>query len=358
MIKKQEKGAALLTAILITSVVAVLASNILSNQQEWITQTGLADRQDRFNLTADRIVDWANTAATMRSQMVDPSQLPPWPSFEKTMQDITVKAQLSDGNTRYNLNWLVDPSMDSSFARVIEALKPDIDPKQALLLAQSVTATIQLSQGIKPTTQQKAKGADDRNGVPVVGPLHDLNQLNMIKGFSASLLVSLKPYLSVLPVKAGINITTGNLVVMKALLKPSQDQETLWMAYLSCRQSFASQQPNATAWQACLQQNDGQNFLMNFGASDAPSTADSSNYPNTNNPQNFNNTQFQSQQIMIYRSNYAWLNATMKQADLSSRIHAIYWLPNQKIAPASPWLVRNSWITNSLKVTLVSYWRS
>ena len=65
MKNKQQKGAALLTAVLITAVVAILASNIILNQHEWIAQTGLADRQNNFQLVANRIQDWGYTASTM-----------------------------------------------------------------------------------------------------------------------------------------------------------------------------------------------------------------------------------------------------------------------------------------------------
>jgi type II secretory pathway component PulK len=358
---QKQKGAALLTAILITSVVAVLAANILTNQQEWINQTGLADRQDRFNLIADRILDWANTAASMRSGAQDPSQLPAWPSFEKTMQGIDVVAKLTDGNTRYNINWLVDPAMDNSFARLIQAVQPDMDPKKSVVLAQWVTAMIQQNQGIKPTMQTKAKGPDDRRGVPVIGPLHDKTQLLSLPGMTASLLSHLDAYISFLPVSAGINITTGDLVVIKALLKPSQDEDNLWMAYLSCRQSFTDQQPNANAWQACLQQNDGQNFLTNFGARDAVSTSDTSNAQSNSSQANSNNTPSSNQQLLIYRSNYAVLRASMKQTDLTSTMSATYWLPNLKKQANSgntAWLARDSFYNSFTQVTLVGYWRN
>jgi type II secretory pathway component PulK len=364
MTKSKQKGAALLTAILITSVVAVLASNIILNQHQWIAQAGLADRQNKFNITADRILDWAHTAATIRSQTKNPSQLPKWPAFQKNMKGIKVGAHLVDGNRLYNLNWLVDPKRDASFARLIQIVKPDIDPKKAYNLAQSVTAMIQMSQGIKPSNQTKAKGPEDSDGVPVVGPLHAALQLKYLKGFTPKLITALMAYTSVLPVKAGINITTGNEKVLKALLKPTQGEDSAWTAYLSCRQAFVSQHPNAAAWQACLQQNDGQDFLKNLGASD-PVVINPNNQPSTttnNSSNNSSDDQSQPQSIIIYRSDYAMLQGMMVQTDLRSSIQAVYWMPNKKIIKA-PAQTRDDMIFNQSniskpKVTLVSYWRS
>lgn len=371
MVNKQQ-GAALLTAILITAVVAVLASNILLNQKQWIAQTGLADRQNHFNTIANRIQDWAFIAASMRSNTKDVTQLPPaWPSFAKTMQGVKVKAQLMDGNTLYNLNWLINPTMDASFARLIKAVDQNIDDKRAMFLAQSVTAAIQMSQGIRPSVSQKAKGPQDMAGVPVVGPFHALVQLKFIKGFTPKLIAALSPYVSILPVKAGINITTGNKLVMQALLKPTQDEPTEWMAYLSCRQAFASQHPKAAAWSACLQQNSGQNFLTNFGASNQlASDTNSSQQPvnDSQQTQQVNDQSSSGQSLLVYRSNYAILRASMVQTDLSSQIMAAYWLPNKKtpnLPNAQNQREQQSYQQGfamrapaQAKVTLVSYWRS
>gem|GEM_PF-6981737 len=364
MIKKQkQQGAALLTAILITAVVAILASNIILNQHQWIAQTGLADRQNKFNLVADRVSDWAHMAATIRSQTKNASQLPKWPAFNKSMQGINVKAQLVDANTLYNLNWLVDPKMDVSFARLILAVQPDIEPRKAFNMAQSVTATMQIAQGMAPSNQKQAKGPDAIVGVPVMGPLLSVLQLRTIKGFNAKLVAKLRPYVSVLPVKAGINITTGNKKVIKALLKPTQNEATQWMAYLSCRQAFAGQHPNATAWAACLQQNDGSDFLTDFAAT-SPVISGSSN-PQQINPPGQNNQdnsddQSDTKNIAVYRSNYAALSSVMVQTDLSSAIQAIYWLPNQVVngQQNQDSQVDGGPQQNHPRVTLVSYWRS
>lgn len=372
--KRKESGAALLTAVLITSVVAVLASSILLNQQQWIAQTGLADRQDAFNVVADRALDWGYTAATLRSQTKNMSQLPAaWPAFSKNMQGIHLQAQLADGNTLYNLNWLVDPARDASFARLILEVQEDMDPSQALQLAQAITASIQLSQGMKPSLTQTAKGPGDKGNVPVIGPLHDIVQLKFIKGFTPQLITTLKPYVSVLPIKAGINMTTGNEKVMRALLKPTEGEDSIWMAYMSCRQSFQGQHPNAAAWQACLQQNDGAEFLTNFGATTAVSDTQSDASQNDQTQQNAsdnssNNSSESGGNILIYRSNYAVLSAQLQQTDLSSQLQAVYWLPNKSDANSdnnkpspqnNPYLLRDgSLLQAQTKVTLVSYWRS
>lgn len=357
MTQQKQQGAALLTAILITAVVAILASNILLNQKQWIAQTALADRQNNFQLVSHRLLDWGYTAATMRSQTKLANDLPKWPSFSKNMQNINVKTALKDGNRLYNLNWLVDPSMDESFARLILVVKPDMPPIQAYKLAASVTGAIQLSQSIKPSDTTKAKGPGNKAGVPVVGPFLSVTELKFIPGFNHSLIQQLKPLIAVLPVDAGINMTTGNKIVMRALLKPSTDAENEWMAYLSCRQSFQGRHPNKQAWQSCLQDDDGTKFLTNFGAS---SRVQSSNKQNSQTSQDNeasasanSNTHTH---LMIYRSNYAVMNATMQEADLTSQLHAVFWLPNK------PKVMRTSQNTNvvtqQVKVTLVSYWRS
>jgi hypothetical protein len=295
------------------------------------------------------------------------------------MQGVKVKAQLVDGNTLYNLNWLINPAMDASFARLIKAVDENIDNKKAMFLAQSVTAAIQISQGVRPSVSQKAKGPKDMGGVPVVGPFQALVQLKFIKGFTPKLIAALSHYVSILPVKAGINITTGNKLVMQALLKPTQDEPTEWMAYLSCRQAFARQHPKTAAWGACLQQNSGQNFLTNFGASNQVISATNNNQRLEGNPQSNQQVDDQSndqandqsgsgQKLLVYRSSYAILRASMQQTDLSSQIMAAYWLPNKEI-PNLPntqnqreqqsyqqgFAMRTP---TAAKVTLVSYWRS
>lgn len=360
-LKKLQQGAALLTAILITAVVAILASNIILNQHEWITQTGLADRQNNFQLIANRIQDWGHTAANIRSGTKDPSQLPAWPSFKKQMQGIQVMAKLSDGNTLYNINWLIYPTMDESFARLIHAVDPDVSLEDAFKDAVKLTSALQVSAGAKPSRTQIMQAPEKIDQIPVVGPVLSLLQFRAVNLIDPKIINKLLPYVSVLPADAGINITTGNKTVMQVLLKPSPNADNEWMAYLSCRNAFTRQHPGASAWASCLEQNDGKTFMTDLGASieNANSNDIQKNLSGNRYQQQ---TELDQQQqgnkppfkIIIYRSNYAVLNATLNQTDLSSVIHGIFWMPN-KVPPTQ---INSTKVNLFPKVTLVTYERS
>ena len=182
------------------------------------------------------------------------------------MQGVQVVSSLTDGNTLYNINWLIYPSMDDSFARLIHSVDQQVSLVDAFKLAVTLTSALQMNGDTKPSRTQIVPAPQKIDNIPVVGPVLSLLQFRAIHLIDPTVIAKIAPYISVLPADAGINMTTGNKVVMHALLKPTQDEDTILMltyhvVYLLRGVILM------LALGIHVYQNDGQKFLDNFGVS-------------------------------------------------------------------------------------------
>ena len=142
--RRNSKGSALLTALLITAICAILATAILVNQSVIINQAELVHNADQMYLAASaantwslgQIVDHAISPDHGRSLYSNQSTMP-IPAMNVGGSEVS--GNIIDANSRFNINSLAQTKNQPAFTKLILAVSPDTPPKTANLIAQSVS---------------------------------------------------------------------------------------------------------------------------------------------------------------------------------------------------------------------------
>jgi len=227
--RTQQQGVALLTAILITALVTVIAVAMASQQQLDIRRTANVLDGDRAYVFALGVESWARQiliSDQKNSQTDDLTEdwavvLPPL-----TVEGATVMGHIEDMQGRFNLNDLVKNGKGS---------QPDIDRFRRLLDAVGLNPDLALAvvDWIDPDQNVSfPSGAEDTEYMSMNPPYRAANQpmvspseLMLVKGFDAASYNKLAPLISTLPAYTTINVNTAPAEVLMALV-PGLDSGT------------------------------------------------------------------------------------------------------------------------------------
>jgi len=217
----EQRGVALITAVLIVAIVASAAAALSLGQQVWLRQMENISERAQANALRQAATNWAMAflARDARNSKTDhlgedwAKKLPPLPA-EGAL--ITLAAE--DAQGRFNLNNLVRNGQPST---------PDIAIFQELLRAEGLDVALvePLIDWIDPDSQLRPGGAEDIEYLNLPAPYRAANQsltsvdeLRLIKGFTAKVIESLRPHVVVLPQPTSINVNTALPAVLTALL--------------------------------------------------------------------------------------------------------------------------------------------
>lgn len=218
----QQRGAALITAILIVAIASIIATSIYYDSFLYIKRSSnmlLSDQARLYSLGAE---DWAADILT-RDLQDDPSRdhlaeewaavLPPLPIDGGTLQ-----GGLEDQQGRFNLNNLVTIGGEinevayEQFKRLLEATG------QSTQLADRVVDWLDTDQ-----EPRFPDGAEDPvySGLRVPyrtanGPITSTSELLAIEGFDREIFLALAPFVTALPIGTKVNINTASLPVIYA----------------------------------------------------------------------------------------------------------------------------------------------
>jgi len=219
----------LLTAILITALVTMIAVAMASQQQLNIRRTGNVLDGDRAYVFALGVESWARQILIkdrQNSQTDDLTEdwavvLPPL-----TVEGATVMGHIVDMQGRFNLNDLVKNG---------QASQPDVDRFRRLLSAVNLDPDLALAvvDWIDPDQNVSfPSGAEDTEYMSMDPPYRAANQamvspseLMLVKGFDADSYNKLAPFISTLPTYTAINVNTAPAQVLMALV-PGLDSGT------------------------------------------------------------------------------------------------------------------------------------
>lgn len=220
----RQRGVALITAVLIVAIVASVAAALSLGQQVWLRQMENITERAQANTLRQAAADWAmaflaRDARESKSDHLgeDWAKKPPPLPAEGGL--ITLAAE--DAQGRFNLNNLVRNGQPST---------PDIALFQQLLRAAGLDVALvePLIDWIDPDSQQRPGGAEDIEYLNLASPYRTANQpltsideLRLIKGYTAKVVEALRPNVVVLPQPTSININTALAPVLTALLGES-----------------------------------------------------------------------------------------------------------------------------------------
>ncbi len=220
---RSQSGVALITAMLVTAIVVVIAVSMATRQQLDIRRSANVLEGDQAYLFALGVESWA-LGILAQDGRDSPSDnlgeiwatvLPPL-----DVEGGKVAGRIEDMQARFNLNNLVSDAGNQSapdmvrFQRLLRALQ--LDPA----LAQS------LVDWIDPDSEKVSlDGAEDNDYLLRTPPyraantrLSSVSELRLIKGFTAEIVTRLTPFVCALPVRTNaININTAKAEVLMTL---------------------------------------------------------------------------------------------------------------------------------------------
>lgn len=221
--RERQRGAALLTALLVVAIATILAANLM-----W--EANLDDRRTKAALDADQGLllmlgaeAWA--ADILRQDLIDSPdtdhlgeqwaiELPPLP-----VEGGTIVGRIEDLEARFNLNNLITPDGEpdeislAQFERLLQVL--DLDPRIAGVALDWIDANAE---------QHFPSGGEDVAYAGADPPYRTANtlvtsatELLAMAGVDAETYTRLAPYVTALPVGTTINVNTASDVVLASL---------------------------------------------------------------------------------------------------------------------------------------------
>ncbi|CAK0745362.1 Type II secretion system protein K [Gammaproteobacteria bacterium] len=219
---KFEVGVALITAMLVTALVSLVALDLATRQQLDIRRVGNLLNYDQALLYNQGMEDWAAQILARDAAMGEVDhlgeawamQLPPLP-----VDGGELAGELLDQQGLYNLNNLINGAIINvneieRFRRLLMVL--ELPPELAEALAD----------WLDPDQERRFPGgAEDQEYLLAQPPyraannlLHSVSELRLVKGFSSDAYRRIAPFVTALPDPTPINVNTAPLPVILALV--------------------------------------------------------------------------------------------------------------------------------------------
>ena len=218
-----QRGVALITAVMIVAIAAAVAVKIAFAHQIWFRQMENVSDRDATDLLRRGALHWASVALLEDAAQNSIDHLgEPWAQGLPVLpvDGGAIKVSVEDAQGRFNLNNLVQNNQPSAadvaiFQRLLTELK--LDP----LLANALIDWIDADSNVT-----SPGGAEDIDYLNLKTPYRAANQplvsvdeLRMVKGFDAKTVLTLLPFVTVLPpgTRTAINVNTASPELLAAL---------------------------------------------------------------------------------------------------------------------------------------------
>ena len=219
----RERGVAAVTAILVVAIAASAATLMLAQQSAMVDQAMLITSRAQGDLYARAGIDWARGVLqedSRTARQVD-SLAEPWaqPIAALPVERALVSGAIADEQGKLNLNSLVGPLEKESreaFARLLasQGLAPE--------LVDAVVDWIDEDADLNgPGGAEDAYYLSLRKPYRAANaPMVQVEELYRVRGFDASTVRKLRPYVSALPVPTKVNVNTAPEAVLYAIFPP------------------------------------------------------------------------------------------------------------------------------------------
>jgi general secretion pathway protein K len=242
--KKKVVGSAIIVALLIMTLVAILATMMTVQQQTQIQRTMLVLNTDRLYLYAKAVEAWAIMQLTQDIEQAKEQAVETGGNINNTAIDVIplsfknitvanafqISGQLNDLQGKFNLNNLTQKKYEENFVNLIMAVDPDFDPDEAKKIAKSVHDWVS-----KPTSNNSTEQSTTGQSTPANSAINkhyvqrhppyraaqalmaSPSELRLIKGMTPGLYLRLQPFITALPKSTPININTASAPVIASL---------------------------------------------------------------------------------------------------------------------------------------------
>jgi len=220
----RQRGVVIITAILMVALIAAIASSLGLGQQLWLRQTENLNERAQAESLRYSALGWialllakdGRDNKTDHLKEVWANQLPPLPA-----ENALIAVSIRDAQGLFNLNNLMKNNSPST---------ADIAVFQRLLQNQRLDPTLAevLLDWMDRDSDKRPGGAEDVDylaGKPSYRtanqPLTSVDELRLVRGFSARVIDTLRPFVTVLPESVPINVNTAGPEVLAAMLPDS-----------------------------------------------------------------------------------------------------------------------------------------
>lgn len=226
MTANSQRGVALLTILLLVVSITIVAGAMLASQKIAIRRSGVVFNQNQLlqdinvgqqlAITMLRADTKLNDTDSMQDIWAQP--LPPY-----SLGTHTIAVEMRDEASRFNINNLyhdgaTDTAALAAFQRLLKTLNVDSDIAIAVLDWQDTDKETYKDGGDESVVYAQQSGNGSDKALPNQ-PFISIEQLKEVRGVSAEVLASLRPYITAVPYYLPININTANPVVLAALVE-------------------------------------------------------------------------------------------------------------------------------------------
>lgn len=222
-LNKRQRGAALITAILITALAAMIATRLAWNTQHIINQRYLVTAHEKTNnaLIAARNLEAAKLLLLAHNNNNTINKIPTEMQHDTAnILGHKIKSTLIDAESRFNINYLND-NTSFAFSEALSLAGDGMDIQKARALTKEITnwSNPQPNAAFDSYYEKQGLGY-----IPAHQPFIDSSSLIMLKGFNAALVTMLRPHLIALPssVCANFNSVSDPLVLKACGLSDNQ----------------------------------------------------------------------------------------------------------------------------------------
>jgi general secretion pathway protein K len=231
---KKQRGAAIITALLIVVFVVTIASALLAQQSEALTRTARATERTQLSLFANTTLEWARSALLLQqknSTYVSLTQ--PWAQglVARPIETAVATGVLRDAQSKFNINNLIDGAgkrrdADAEiFTRLLTTLKLDPSLANAIIdwidRDDDVSASGGAENGYYWGLSAGYRAANR--------PMLTIDELHRVKGIDDATFATLAQFVTALPTLNGertrININTVSSEVLQAVLAQASSED-------------------------------------------------------------------------------------------------------------------------------------
>lgn len=221
--KRTQHGAAIITALLVVMLAATIATYLLTQQSYALTRTARTTDHAQAALYTQPTLDWARAIlfeTQKNSTYVHPKQK--WAQginalpLDDAGGGTVASGVIRDESGKFNINNLVVDGVKSApdmeiFQRLLKLLKVDADLTPALL------------DWLDKDNDLTANGAEDSIYLSLPEPYRAANrpmlqvsELARVRGFDASIVKRLTPYIAALPARTKLNMNSALPEIIRA----------------------------------------------------------------------------------------------------------------------------------------------
>lgn len=251
---KDQRGVAVVTALLIVAVAASAATYMLSQQSALLNQAALVAARAQADLYAQAGLDWARgvVAQDARTAGAYDSLGEAWaqPIAGMPIERAVVSGSLADEQGKFNLNNLVGASKQASpnDVKIARQLFRSLELPEDLVGA--VVDWIDADADLTGTS-----GAEDPFYLGLARPYRAANQpmvqveeLHRVRGFDARTVARLRPFVTALPGRTPVNVNTAPAEVIAAILPEQSPDEIRAFVAGRAQRPFKTTQEIADRW--------------------------------------------------------------------------------------------------------------